>query len=105
MARRIPQRAASVTAERAPALLAFLRLGDRAQSGVNQPSGGMKRHLGDRACPDQLNGSGFYLCLTIGRHPDPMVHEILGLRPPAGPPGRESHDRMDHPKKALTGKG
>jgi lipooligosaccharide transport system ATP-binding protein len=32
-------------AERIPALLAFLQLGDRAQSGVNQLSGGMKRRL------------------------------------------------------------
>jgi hypothetical protein len=105
MARRITQRVASVTSERAPALPAFLQLGDRAQSGVNQPSGGMKRRLGDRACPDQLNGSGFNLWVTIGHHPDPMVHEILGLRPPAVPPGTESHGRMDHPRKALTGKG
>ncbi len=36
---------AAAIAERIPALLAFLQLGDRAQSGVNQLSGGMKRRL------------------------------------------------------------
>jgi hypothetical protein len=32
-----------------------------------------------------------------------MVHAILGIRPPAArTAGRESHGRMDQPKKALA---
>jgi lipooligosaccharide transport system ATP-binding protein len=36
---------ASVIAERLPKLLAFMQLGDKVESGVNQLSGGMKRRL------------------------------------------------------------